>query len=154
MVKSSATTVEEYLGELPPNRREVVAAVRDTILRNLPAGYRECVGYGMINYVIPIERYPDTYNGQPLGYVALAAQKSHFALYLMGVYMNPEQEVWLRKAFEKAGKKLDMGKSCVRFKKLEDLPLDAIGELVAGTPPESFIARYEVVRSTRARSRA
>jgi ribosomal protein L16/L10AE len=124
----------------------VFAAVRDMIVRCLPAGYRECMGFGMINYVIPLERYPKTYNGQPLGYVALAAQKNHFALYLMCVYMNPEREAWLREAFAKAGKKLDMGKSCVRFKKLDDLPLEALGELIAATPPESYIERYEASR--------
>jgi hypothetical protein len=124
----------------------VVAAVRDMIVRNLPVGYRECMGFGMINYVIPPERYPKTYNGQPLGYVALAAQKNHFALYLMCVYMNPEREAWLRDAFAKEGKKLDMGKSCVRFKKLDDLPLEALGELISSTPPESYIERYEAAR--------
>ncbi len=145
-MKSAAATVDEYLAELPPQRRQVVAAVRDMVVRHLPAGYREVIGYGMINYVIPLERYAETYNGQPLGYVALAAQKSHFALYLMCVYMSPEQEAALREAFAKAGKKLDMGKSCVRFKKLEDLPLEALGELIAGISPEDYIERYEAVR--------
>jgi len=146
MVQSGAATVEEYLAELPPERRAVVAAVRDMVVRHLPAGYRECMSFAIINYVIPLERYPKTYNGQPLGYVALAAQKNHFALYLMCVYMSPEREVWLRDAFAKAGKKLDMGKSCVRFKKLDDLPLDVLGELIAATPPESYIERYEAAR--------
>lgn len=146
IVQSRAATVEEYLDELPPERRTVIAAVRDMIARNLPAGYRECMGFGMINYVIPLERYPKTYNGQPLGYVALAAQKNHFALYLMSIYADPAQEARLRDAFAKAGKKLDMDKSCVRFKKLDDLPLEALGELIAATPPESYIERYEAVR--------
>jgi len=146
MVQSGAATVEEYLAELPPERRAVVAAVRDMVIRHLPAGYRECMGFGMINYVVPLERFPKTYNGQPLGYVALAAQKSHFALYLMCVYMNPAEEARLRDAFAKAGKRLDMGKSCVRFKKLDDLPLDVLGELIAATPPESYIERYEAAR--------
>ncbi|HEX2092862.1 MAG TPA: DUF1801 domain-containing protein [Longimicrobiaceae bacterium] len=146
MASSSAATVEEYLRELPEDRRTVVSRVREVILRSLPHGYRESMSWGMISYEIPLERYPDTYNGRPLGYVALAAQKNHYALYLMGVYGDPEQETRLREEFRKAGKKLDMGKACLRFRKLEDLPLDAIGQVVAGIPPEGFIARYEASR--------
>jgi hypothetical protein len=143
MAKSSAATVDEYLEELPPDRRAVVAAVRDVVRRNLPPGYRETMNWGMISYEVPLERYPDTYNGQPLNFAALAAQKSYYALYLSSVYQSPEQEAWLAGEFEKAGLKLDMGKSCVRFKRVADLPLDAIGMLIASTPPDSFIARYE-----------
>lgn len=146
MARSSAATVQEYLDELPEDRRAVVSAVRDVILQNLPDGYRECLSFGMIGYVLPLERYPDTYNGQPLSYVSLAAQKSHYAVYLSCVYQDPRKEAWLREAFQKAGKKLDLGKSCVRFKKLQDLPLDVIGQAVAGTPPEDFIACYEAAR--------
>ncbi len=147
MASSKAATVEEYLQELPEDRREVVSAVRDVILRNLPDGYTETMAWGMISYGIPLERYPTTYNGQPLGYAALAAQKNSYSLYLLGVYMDPEQEAALREAFRREGKKLDMGKSCVRFKKIADLPLDAIGELIATTTPEQFIARYEASRA-------
>lgn len=147
MARSAAATVAEYLEELPPERRAVVSAVRDTIVRHLPEGYREIMSFGMICYGIPLERYPNTYNGQPLGYVALAAQKNYYALYLMGVYQDAGEERKLRAAFERAGKTLDMGKSCVRFRRLEDLPLDAIAEVVAGTPPETFIARYEASRN-------
>jgi len=146
MAKSNARTVNEYLEELPEDRRSVVSALRRVILDHLPAGYEETLNWGMIAYEVPLERYPDTYNGQPLGYLALAAQKSHYALYLNCVYQDPEQERWFREAFQKAGKKLDMGKSCVRFKKLGDLPLDVIGEIIARTPPEDFIAQYEKAR--------
>jgi hypothetical protein len=146
MARSNATTVQEYLDELPEERRSVIATVRDIILRNLPEGYKECLSFGMIGYVVPLERYPDTYNGQPLAYVGLAAQKSHYAVYLTCTYQDPEKEAWFRDAFQKAGKKLDMGKSCVRFKKLQDLPLDVIGQAVAGTTPEDFIASYEAAR--------
>ncbi|HEX7182659.1 MAG TPA: DUF1801 domain-containing protein [Thermoanaerobaculia bacterium] len=146
MATSKATTVDGYLEELPEDRREVVSAVRQVILRNLPAGYRESMNWGMISYEIPLERYPETYNGQPLGYAALAAQKSHYALYLTCVYQDPEQESRLREEFRKAGKKLDMGKSCLRFKKLDDLPLDVIGKVIASNPPEAFIASYEASR--------
>ena len=147
MASSKAATVQEYLQELPEDRREVVSAVRDVILRNLPDGYTETMAWGMISYGIPLERYPTTYNGQPLGYVALAAQKNSCSLHLMGVYMVPEQEEALREAFRAEGKKLDMGKSCVRFRKADDLPLDAIGELIAATTPEQHIARYEASRT-------
>jgi hypothetical protein len=143
MAKSDAATVEEYLEGLPEERREVVSRVREVILRNLPRGYRESMNWGMISYEVPLEKYPDTYNGQPLGYAALAAQKNYIALHLMCAYQDSEREAELKEGFREAGKKLDMGKSCIRFKKLEDLPLDLIGRVVASTPPEKFIEQYE-----------
>jgi hypothetical protein len=146
MASSKAATVEEYLRELPEERRAVIAAVRDVVLRNLPDGYTETMAFGMIGYGIPLERYPDTYNKQPLSYAALAAQKNYYALYLMTPYVDG-QEQQLRDAFAAAGKKLDMGKSCVRFKTLDDLPLDVIGRVIAATPPDDFIARYEAARA-------
>jgi uncharacterized protein YdhG (YjbR/CyaY superfamily) len=146
MASSSAATVEEYLRELPPERREVVSAVREVVLRNLPEGYRESMGFGMIGYGIPLERYPDTYNRQPLAYAGLAAQKNHYSLYLMCVYGDAQSEAAFREAFAAAGKKLDMGKSCVRFRRLEDLPLDVVGRTIASTPPEELIRRYEASR--------
>jgi len=145
-MKSSAMTVEDYLAELPEDRRAVVAAVREVIVENLPKGYRESMNWGMISYEVPLERYPTTYNGQPLAYAALAAQKNFFALYLMCVYGDAAREKWLADEFKKAGKKLGMGKSCLRFKKLEDLPLAAIGRLIAGVPVDEFIKRYEAAR--------
>ncbi|MET0400604.1 MAG: DUF1801 domain-containing protein [Longimicrobiaceae bacterium] len=146
MASSSAATVEEYLQQLPPERREVVSALRDVVLRNLPEGYRESMSFGMIGYGIPLERYPDTYNKQPLAYAALAAQKNHYALYLMCVYQDPQTEAAFREAFAAAGKKLDMGKSCVRFRSLDDLPLDVVGRTIAATPPEELIRQYEASR--------
>src|SRR5687767_14529167 len=109
MARSSATTVEDYLKELPEEKRAVLAKVRDTVVRNLPKGYRESMNWGMISWGIPLETYPDTYNGQSLCYAALAAQKNYFALYLMGAYQDAEQRKALKQAFEKAGKKMDMG---------------------------------------------
>jgi Domain of unknown function (DU1801) len=150
MVSSKAATVKEYLEELPEERRAVIAAVRKVILKNLPKGYQETMNWGMISYEIPLKRYPDTYNGQPLSYAALAAQKNHYAVYLGGACrcvekgVNPES--WLRDEFQKAGKKLDMGKGCVRFKKLADLPLDVIGQVIAQATPQQFIAWYEASR--------
>lgn len=150
MASSKAETAEQYLQELPEDRSAVVSAVRDVVVRNLPAGYREAMGYGMITWGIPLEDYPDTYNGQPLGYAALAAQKNYYSLYVMP---SPAQELWLRDEFRKAGKKLDRGKSCLRFKKLEDLPLDAIGKLIASTPPREYIDQYEKIRADAAAAR-
>lgn len=146
MAGSKAATVEEYLQELPDDRRAVVSAVRDAVLRHLPAGYEESMAFGMIGYGIPLARYPDTYNGQPLSFAAIAAQKNHYALYLVCAYQDPAQEQALREAFAAAGKKLDMGKSCIRFKGLDDLPLEDIGRIIAATPPDAFIARYEAAR--------
>ena len=115
MASSKATTVADYLAELPAERRAVVSAVRDVVVRNLPAGYRETMNWGMISYEVPLETHPDTYNGQPLAYAGLAAQKNHYALYLSPVYSDPAREQWLRDAFAQAGKKLDLGKSCLEL---------------------------------------
>jgi hypothetical protein len=145
MVKSRAATVEEYLESLPEDRRAVVAAVRKVILKNLPKGYQEAMSWGVISYEVPLSRYPTTYNKRPLMYAGLAAQKNYFAVYVMTAY-SPELEAWFRAEFKKAGKKLDMGKCCVRFRKLDDLPLDVIGRLIARTPPEKYIAYYETTR--------
>lgn len=146
MAKSAAATVDQYLAELPAERREIVAAVREMILRHLPVGYQETINWGMISYEIPLAQYPTTYNGQPLGYLALAAQKNYYALYLLRVNGDAELEARLKEAFSRAGKKLDMGKACLRFRKLTDVPWDAIGEVVASTSPAQYIAHYEATR--------
>ena len=147
MARSTASTPEEYLAELPADRRATLAAVRELVNRNIADGFVEAMAFGMIGWGVPLERYPDTYNGQPLAYVGLAAQKNYNALYLMGVYGRPEQEERLRSAFEAAGKKMDMGKSCLRFRALEDLPLDALAETVASMTPDDLIAQYERARA-------
>lgn len=147
MAPSKAATVEQYLQELPPERQAVVSTVRDLVRRNLPEGYNETMSWGMISYGLPLSRYRSTYNGQPLAYLSLAAQKNYYALYLLGAYMDPEQAKQLKEAFKRAGKKMDMGKSCLRFKTLDDLPLDAIAHLIASTPPEKLIAHYEAARA-------
>jgi len=153
MVQSKAKTVEEYLEDLPSERREVVAAVRKLVKKHLPKGYVESMAFGMIGWGIPLARYPNTYNGQPLGYVALAAQKNYYSLYLMSVYSDSAEERALRAAFAKAGKKLDMGKCCVRFKKLADLEMEALGRSIAANPPERLIELYEESRRRTARGR-
>ncbi len=151
MMQKAAATAEEYLQSLPEDRREVVSAVRDVIVRNLPDGYRETASGGMITYCVPLERFPNTYNKQPLGYVALASQKNHIALYMMGAYGDPAEAKRIEEGFARAGKKLDMGKSCIRFRKLDDLPLDVIGESVARMPPEDLIALHDAAHPPKAK---
>lgn len=146
MVSSKAASVEEYLNELPGDRRESVMKVREVILENLPEGYEEGMQYGMIGYYIPLEEYPETYNGQPLGYAALASQKNYISLYLTNVYSDPHLEKKFNRAYEASGKKLNMGKSCVRFRKAEDLPLDVIAMAIRATPVDQFIGIYEESR--------
>jgi hypothetical protein len=146
MATSNAKTVAEYLKGLPKERRAAIEAVRKVVRKSLPKGYREAMGYGMIVWAVPLSRYRDTYNGEPLCYAALASQKNYCALYLMGVYQVPAQAAALKAAFKAEGKKADMGKSCIRFRAPEDLPLATIGTLVASTPVETFVARYEASR--------
>lgn len=146
MVSSTATSVDSYLNELPSDRREVIASVRNLVNANLPKGYAEEMTFGMIGWVVPLSRYPTTYNKQPLGFVALAAQKNNYALYLACAYANPESEKALRAAYADAGRKLDMGKSCLRFKRREDLLDDAIAHMVASTPVGDTIRLYEASR--------
>ena len=148
---SKAPTVDQYLAELPPDRRAALQAVRAAILKNLDRGYEEGMQYGMIGYYVPHRVYPPGYHcdpRQPLPFAGLASQKNHMAIYLMSVYGNSGEEAWLRQALARSGKKLYMGKSCIRFKKLEDLPLDVVGQAVARVPARDYIAQVEsVVRS-------
>lgn len=146
MARSSATTVEAYLAELPADRRAELEPVLAMVRKALPKGYAETMGWGMISWGIPLSVYPDTYNKQPLCYAALAAQKNYHTLYLMAVYADSAEERALREAFAAAGKKLDMGKCCVRFKRVADLDLPALKRAVAAIPPTQFIAMYEVTR--------
>jgi hypothetical protein len=123
------------------------------IRRNLPPGFEEGMQFGMIGYYVPLDRFPDTYNGQPLGLAALANQKNHMALYLNNVYGDPETERRFRERYAASGKKLDMGKSCVRFTRLDALPLDVIGQTIAETDVDSFLERYQAVRGSSRRTR-
>ena len=150
MATSAALSVDEYLAELPADRRAVVSTLRDLIVANLPPGYSEGMLYGMIGYAIPLSRYPNTYNRQPLSVAGLAAQKGHLSLYLMSVYGDPALCAWFVEQHQKAGKKLDMGKSCIRFRTLEDLHLPAVAEVIRRVSVEDFIARYEAVRESTA----
>ena len=149
MVGSAAATVADYLDSLDPGRRAEIAAVRDLVNARLPAGYAEVMAHGMIGWVIPLADFPDTYNKQPLVYAALAAQKNANSLYLNCVYASPGRVERLREAWTAAGKALDMGKSCIRFKCASDLALDVVGDEIAATAPAEFIAFYRTVKPAR-----
>ncbi len=143
---SKATTVSEYLDSLPPDRRAAISAIRDVIRRNLDRGYEEGMQYGMIGYYVPHSVYPDGYHcdpKQPLPFASIASQKNHLGVYMMCIYGHQEHETWFRKAWAATGKKLDMGKSCIRFKKLEDAALDVIGEAIRRVPVKEYIEYYE-----------
>jgi hypothetical protein len=145
-VRSKATTVTAYLDALPPERKKVVTKVRALVRKHMPRGYKETINWGTICYEIPLTTYTNTYNKQPLSYVAIASQKNYYAIYLMGATMFPDQLAALKTGFEKAGKKLDMGKACLRFKALDDLPLETIGKVIASTTPGQYIHQYEMLR--------
>ena len=143
---AGATTVDEYLKQLPEDRREALQTVRQTILKNLPKGYEEGIQYGMIGYYVPLSLYPPGYHcakNTPLPFMGLGSQKNHMAFYCMGIYSNPEEEALFRQAWVDTGKKLDMGKSCVRFKKIEDVPLPVLGKTVKRITVKKFIQHYE-----------
>lgn len=152
MPRSAAITVNEYLRSLPDMSRAEVSRVRDVILGSLPEGYVEGMAYGMIYYFVPLTRYPATYNGQPLGYVGLAAQKRYNAIHLMGVYGDSSGVTRLQDAFAMAGKRLDMGKACVRFKRADDLALDAIAASIASLPVDDYISLCERSRAASRKS--
>lgn len=145
-MQSKATTVAQYLAALPDDRRKTLEAVRRVIRKNLDKNCEEGIQYGMIGYYVPHRVYPPGYHcdpKQPLPYVALASQKNYMSLYLMCIYGHDELRDWFEAAWAKTGKKLDMGKSCIRFKKLDDLALDVIGQAIKKTPTWDFVVHYE-----------
>jgi uncharacterized protein YdhG (YjbR/CyaY superfamily) len=157
IMTSNAKTVEEYLAALPEDRREAIGQLRAVILQSLPQGYEETMQYGHIAYVVPHKLYPAGYHcnpADPLPYASLASQKSHMALYLMTVYGQPALAEWLREQYAARGLKLDMGKSCIRFKKLQQVPLDVIGEIIAKVPVEAYIAACEAALPAARRQKA
>jgi len=137
---TKAATVAALIKQLPPDRRAEVEKIRDLVRRNLPKGYEETVSGRMIAWVVPLRRYPDTYNGQPLWYAALGSGKSYLSLHLMTVYAHAPLAERLRAGFKAAGKKLDMGKACIHFQSADDLALDTIAEIVASVPLEKYVA--------------
>ena len=147
MVSTSSTTPSDYLASLPQDRREVISAVRDLILGSLPEGYEETINWGMLSYEVPLDVYPDTYNKKPLNYIGLAAQKNYNSLYLMSVYQNPADYQELMDAFDAMGVKPDMGKSCIRFKSLDQIPLETISRLIAKTSVQGFIEATKALQN-------
>ena len=148
-MKSNAQSVKEYLNEIPLERRKAIDAVRRVILENLPEGYEEVMNWGMITYQVPLAIYRETYNGKPLMYAALASQKNYMAVYLCGLYCIRGMKKTFEEAFEAAGKKLDMGASCVRFKRLQDLPLDIIGRTISAVDIQTFVETAKTAHGKR-----
>jgi len=148
-MRSDAATVDEYLAGLPEDRRTALEEVRATILDNLAPGFEEAMNWGMITYQVPLSIQPETYNGKPLMYAALASQKRHMAVYLTSVYQDSHTYESFLERYHATGKKLDMGKSCVRFRRIDDLPVDLIGEVIGAMTVDEFIAMERAARSRR-----
>jgi uncharacterized protein YdhG (YjbR/CyaY superfamily) len=146
-MQSKASTVNDYIDELPEDRKKAISKLRKVIKKNLPKGFQETMGYGMMGYCVPHSKYPAGYHcdpKQPLPFMGVASQKNFIAVYHMGVYAIPELNKWFVSEYKKRmTKKLDMGKSCLRFKKEEDIPYDLIGELSSRVTPDQWIAVYE-----------
>lgn len=143
------TSVNAYLEQLPPDRRETIEAVRAVILKNLDKGYEEGIQYGMIGYYVPHRVFPDGYHcdpKQPLPFMSLASTKGHIGLHMFCIYGDQSMQAWFRDAWAKAGKKLDMGAACVRVKKLEDIALDVVAEAVRRLPTAKFVESYVRMR--------
>lgn len=139
-MRSDAKTVEEYLDQLPDDRREALSEIRDFVLAALPNGIEEEMRWGMISYSVPLSMEPDTYNGEPLMYAALASQKNHMSLYLSAIYTDDDARRDFEARYRATGKKYDVGKSCVRFRKVEDLPLELIGEAIGRFEVDDFVS--------------
>jgi uncharacterized protein YdhG (YjbR/CyaY superfamily) len=155
-MQSKATTVAAYLDALPPDRREAIEAVRAVINRNLPKGYEEGIGYGMIAWCVPHSLWPAGYHcdpTKPLGYAALASQKGYLSLYLMAVYGSEEVRARFVSAWKKTGKRLDMGKSCIRFTRADDLALDVLADTIASVPVATYLANYAAALARSAKGR-
>jgi hypothetical protein len=144
---SNIKTPAQYIASLPADRAKTIATVRAFVNKHIPRGYDECLVWGTIGWTIPLSRYPDTHNKQPICYVALSSQKNYCVLYLFGPSSSASQLRQLKAAFKTTGKKLDMGKCCVNFKSPDDLPLEAIGKLISEISSEQWIAMYEQSRS-------
>jgi hypothetical protein len=141
--------IRGFLAGLPDERARILRELRKTILSNLPAGFTETFEKGVLSYVIPLSAYPETYNAQPLLLAALASQKSFVTLYLMAVYGDTKLEKWFKDAYTRSGKRLDMGRSCVHFRKADDVPHGVIGEAIAKVSVKKYIRIYEAARRHR-----
>ncbi len=148
-MQSKAATVEKYLAELPADRREALSKIRAVILKNLPKGLEEGMQYGMIGYYVPHSVYPAGYHcdpKQPLPFACLASQKNYISLYLLTLYDGGEHRAWFVDAWNRAGKKLDLGKCCIRFKRIDDVPLDVIGQAFRRVSLKNYIERSQWVK--------
>ena len=143
---STAASPAEYVRSLPDDRRPAIEAVRRVVNDNLPPGYEEAMNWGMITWQVPLATYPDTYNGQPLMYAGLASQKRYMALHLMGIYTSPAAREAFEAAYRATGKRFDAGKACVRFRKLDDLPLDLVAETIAALPAAELVRLAQAAR--------
>lgn len=150
-MQSKVETVAGYVKGLPESRARTIRALRKLINANIPAGYREVMRWGMITWEVPLKRYPHTYNGKPLLYISLAAQKNGYSLYLMGCYSSAETRREFERAYLASGRKMDLGKSCIRFKELEDLPLEIISRFIKRFSVDKFISLYEEERPSRSK---
>jgi len=148
------STVAAYLASLTPERRAVIEEARSLVHKHISKGYAEFMNWGVINWGIPLEQFPDTYNGQPLCYVGLGAKKNYNSFYLMSAYDGSNGAKLLAGAFKKAGKRLDMGKCCLRFKTLDDLELTSVAKLIAMSTPKDYIAYYKRTRGLTMRAGA
>ena len=146
MTTPKATSIAEYLKDIPADQRKEIKKVRTLIKKNISAGFKETMNWGMINYEVPLSTYPDTYNKKPLQFIGLAAQKNSISLYLMCIYQTPELLEKLNKGYERINKKPNMGKSCIRFKSTDDIPLTEIGSVIKKVSLKKFIAAYEAVK--------
>lgn len=146
-MQSKAATPNEYISQLPEDRKKVMSKLRSVVLKNLPEGFEETMNYGMLGYVVPLDKYPDGYHcdpTQPLPFMNLASQKNHIGFYHMGIYSDPELLDWFTSEYPKyVSNKLDMGKSCIRFKNPSKIPFDLLGELVTKMSAEDWIKKYE-----------
>jgi hypothetical protein len=142
-----ALTVDQWLASVPAERKDAINAIRDAVNEHLPQGYEETVDWGLLAWVVPLATLPDTHNGRPLMVAALGAHTKLMTLYLMSVYMDPELRSEFETAYKKTGRKLDMGGSCVHFKKLDDLPLDVVGNTIARVAVGQYVERYLDARS-------
>ena len=145
------TDVVEYFGALPDDRRAVVEPVFDTVHRAVPDGYELSIGWGMPTWSVPLTVYPETYNGQPLAFVSLAAQKNYNSLFLMMLYSDSEEDLAFRREWAATGRKLNMGKSCLRFRRADDVDLDILARTIQSWPVDRFLATYERIRQTPAK---
>lgn len=146
-MQSNETTVIGYLKSLPPERSATVSEIRELVNKNIKSGFEENMRWGMISWEIPLEKYPNTYNKQPLNYCGLAAQKNNYSLYLMSCYVSISEGNEFEEAYKQSGKRLDMGKSCIRFKRIEDLPLPLIVKYIKRYSVKDFIQVYEDSRT-------